>query len=140
MAKLKLRESAAGFFCSNRHRNRGCGRTFSILWSHLITRSGIAAAHLSGLIAGVAQGRPLHQVWHQGDFPFSVTTAYRWWRRWINNQSHLRSHLSRSRPPPRQDHRSSVDSTLRHLSQAYPDEFCRITAFLNRHQQHFLPR
>ena len=133
------RSQEAAFFCSNRHSHRGCGRTFSILWSHLITRSSIASGHLLELITGVVQGLPLHRVWHQGSFPFSITTAYRWLQRWQLNQAHLRSHLSRTHPPPRKKMGSASRSTLLHLSQAYPNERCRITAFQEQHQQHLLP-
>jgi len=98
----------------------------------------MASSQLLELIAGVAQGLPLHRVWNQGTFPFSITTAYRWLHRWQRNQAHLRSHLSRTHPPPRIELRSSTDTTFLHLSQAYPDERCRITAFQHQHQQPFL--
>ena len=98
----------------------------------------MSSGQLLALIDGVAQGKPLHQVWHQGQFPFSVTTAYRWIRRWHRSQAHLRSHLSRTRAPPRGDMGSAAATTFLHLSQAYPNERCRITAFQNQHQQDFL--
>jgi hypothetical protein len=126
------------FFCSNRRNRPGCGGTFSLLWSDLITRSGIAAALLD-LIAGVADGRSLHGVWHDGAFPFSVTTAYRWLRRWHRQQPHLRTHLARDHPPPRGDHLPSASRTLRHLRLAFPRASCPVAAFQHAHQVDFLP-
>ncbi|MEJ6582048.1 MAG: hypothetical protein QNL33_12140 [Akkermansiaceae bacterium] len=99
----------------------------------------MATSELLELISGVARGTPRHRVWHQGSFSFSITTAYRWCQRWLLHQAHLRTHLSRTHPPPRGDMGSATASTLLHLSQAYPNERCRITAFQNQHQQHFLP-
>ena len=98
----------------------------------------MGSGQLLELIAGVSEGKSLHQVWHQGQFPFSVTTGYRWIRRWQRNQAHLRSYLSRTRPPPHGDRISASATTFLHLSQAYPDEHCRITAFQYQHQQDFL--
>jgi hypothetical protein len=99
----------------------------------------MAASQLLELISQVTQGVPLHRVWHQGDFTFSITTAYRWFQRWQLHQAHLRSHLCQTHPPPRGDLGSAGASTFLHLSQTYPNECCRITAFQNQHQQDFLP-
>ena len=127
------------FFCSNRRNRPGCGGTFSLLWSDLIAGSSIAAAALLDLISGVADRRPLHRVWHDGDFPFSITTAYRWLRRWHRGQPHLRTRLARDHPPPRGDDLSSASRTLHHLHLAFPRASCPVAAFQHAHQVDFLP-
>jgi hypothetical protein len=81
----------------------------------------------------------LHGVWQRGDFPFSITTAYRWLARWLRNQAHLRAYLARTHPPPQGVGTTASQRTLIHLSRAYPSDPCRITAFQHQHQQDFLP-
>jgi hypothetical protein len=56
----------------------------------------------------------------------------------LRNQSHLRAHLSRTHPPPQGVASTAAQRTLIHLSSAYPDEPCWITAFQHQHQQNFL--
>jgi len=133
------RDPPTPFFCSNRRNRPGCGGTFSLLWSDLIAGAGIAAAALLDLISGVADGRPLHRVWHDGAFPFSITTAYRWLRRWHRGQPHLRTRLARDHPPPRGEPLPPASRTLRHLHLAFPQASCPVAAFQHAHQVDFLP-
>ena len=109
-----------------------------MLWCHLIAHTNIAADHLLTLIREVAQGAPLHRVWRLGRFPFSITTAYRWFARWLRNQAHLRAHLSRTHPPPQGVGSTASQRTLIHLTSAYPNEPCWVTAFQHQNQQNFL--
>jgi len=110
-----------------------------MLWIHLIAGSSIASEQLLTLIGGVIRGQSLHRVWHAGAFDFSITTAYRWLARWRRNLAHLRTHLSRTRSPPNEEHTSACQRTFLHLTQAYAQRSCPITAFQHQHQQHFLP-
>jgi len=54
---------------------------------------------------------------------------------WLRNQTHLREHLSRTHPPPQGVGSTAAQRTIIHLSSAYPDEPCWITAFQHQHQQ-----
>lgn len=110
-----------------------------MLWGHLIAHTNLAADALISLIRKTAEGQPLHRVWRLGNFPFSITTAYRWFARWLANQAHLRAHLSRTHPPPQGVGSTASQRTLIHLSKAYPDKPCWIAAFQQQHQQDFLP-
>jgi hypothetical protein len=92
------------------------------------------------LIAAHAAGQTVHRAWSQSTFPHSITTAYRWVKRWHRNLGHLRSHLARAHPPPRQQCDSASASTYRHLIEAFPPaDPCRIGAFQQLTQAHFLP-
>lgn len=112
------------FFCSNRGRHLGCGRTFSLLWSHLLPATSLSPEVLLGLIDGVCKSVSVHHVWFSGGFPFSYSTALRWWKRWLISQSHIRSLLARVIPPPRMDAAPAL-KTWTYLQAAYSSNHAR---------------
>jgi len=132
-------KTQTAFFCSNRYSNKGCGRTLSILWSHLIARTSLAAGDLLKLIAAYSSGQSVHQIWSSGNFPLSLTSAYRWIARWHRQRGHIRSQLARIRPPPHLPGASANTSTFQHLHEAFPQDPCCIAAFQSRLQTDLLP-
>lgn len=129
------------FFCSDRYANQGCGRTYSLLYTHHIHASNICAVALLTLIGKVASGSKTHKAWSASRSSFSITTAYRFIRRWRAACAHIRSTLSRTRPPPQHSHHGAEHTTWLHLQQDChtPGGTCCITVFQTLYQQHFLP-
>jgi hypothetical protein len=83
------------FFCSNRYSNHGGGRTFPVYWDDIAPRCSIhPQALLAFLRAFATGGRPL-PARKKSKLPLSVSSAYRWARRWTLNTTHIRTALTR---------------------------------------------
>ena len=65
------------FFCSNRGRKRGCGRTVSVLLAHFVARFVATAATLWTLFSGLAEGLSVERAVAQDVWPLSGRSAYR---------------------------------------------------------------
>jgi hypothetical protein len=91
------------YYCSNRHRHLGCGRTFSILYGFCIAGYSVATWVIWGwLWAWQASGWSvsLKSAWEQTATIFSLSTAYRLWNQARLIQSAWRTALSQLCPPP----------------------------------------
>ena len=70
-------------FCSNRFRKRGCGKTFSVLFSLLLKGRIIPAALVTAFLAPVLAGACRHAAWLSVAHGFSLESGYRLWRDWV---------------------------------------------------------
>lgn len=127
-----------GFFCSNRYSNTGCGGTFSLLWSHLLTRSSLCSAEIMRLIREVStSAESLHHLWWKGGYTMSLSTVYRYWKKWRRSFGHLRAQLSRDHPPPEGEGVAEAHMVL-HLEKAFgEDSTSWVAAFQERCQRDF---
>ena len=86
----------------------------------------------------MAAGATTHSVWQHSSLPISLTSAYRWIRRWRLGTARMRSLLCLLQPPPGQQAGTSTDYlTLQHLTHTFPaapGTRCPIAAF-QRHLQ-----
>jgi len=121
------------FFCSNRGRRRGCGRTYSVLFSGFLRRHVVPAATLWKFLRGVRRGLSRKASWEKVGLPFTVQTGYRLWKSLRRRQVWIRSRLSSSSPPPATDSTEPLFQLLDHLRYAFPSARCPIAAF----QLHF---
>jgi len=134
------RTRALRFFCSDRRNHAGCGRTFSIHWSHVVPRSTISAELVSDLIASLIplpERHPLTEACTAGISTVSKSTAYRWAKRFRLHLGELRSRASMVIPPDRQAHATPETATLAQLQQAFPGEACLVAAFQSQFQKAF---
>lgn len=116
------RGAESAFFCSGRYSNRGCGHTFSLLWSHLLVRSSLCSKEIMELInEASSSSQSLYRLWWKGGYGMSLSSAYRYWRRWKKSFGHLRAQLSRDHPPPHSDQAADAQMVL-HLSKAFGEE------------------
>jgi hypothetical protein len=87
-------------YCSNRGRREGCGRTVSVrpgdLLKGLRTRSGPLWRYLRRLM----EGRTPARAWEGLGKSFSLESAYRYKRRFLQCQHRLKELLCRERSPP----------------------------------------
>ena len=104
------------FFCSNRGRKRGCGRTFSVLLASLLSRFIVTATTLSVFILAALAGLSIASAWLlAASHRFSRSTGFRLWRQLLRAQVHLRSHLSRRGPPPASQSRRPLAQLIEHM-------------------------
>ena len=126
------------FFCSNRYRKSGCGKTFSILSSNFLRRHIVPASTLWKFLQKVRNGLSRHAAWYQVGSPFSIKTGYGLWRKIKRRQTWIRTLLSRVKSPPLTDASEPVFQMIEHLYCVFPDVSCPITAFHMRFQRSFL--
>ncbi len=127
-------------FCSNRLRRRGCGKTFSVLFSLLLKARITPAAVVVKFITTVLAGACRRAAWLSFRHSFSLESGYRIWRDWVGHQVYLRTWLCRKIPPPNSEHRGDgLAQTWDHLCSAFAGRACPVAAFQEHFQQPFFP-
>ena len=127
------------FFCSNRNLRKGCGRTFSILFSHCLRRRQVNAPMLWKFVCYIAQGRSIKAAWERVTSVFSLHTGYRLWRTWRGCQFQLRSFLCRILAPPQMgEHSCPLAQVIHHLKAAFSSATCPASAYQVYFQQPLL--
>lgn len=126
------------YFCSNRNRMRGCGRTFSVLLSYILKFSILRAPSLWRFLQGVLQGQSKQHAFESLNLPFALSTCYRLWKRFLKSIPHIRHCLLRLSPIPNTCHSKSFAVTLAHLQFAFPKEPSPIAHFQVHFQKPFL--
>jgi hypothetical protein len=113
-------------YCSNRHAQRGCGRTFSVWLAdkirHLSLSTRAVWRFLQQVIAGsiAAATRSMTER--------SDRTWQRLWKRFQLAQSNLRSALIKRGPPPSLSADRPEAQVIAHLQTAFPAD-CPLAAF-----------
>ena len=114
-------------FCSNRNRKKGCGRTFSIVLSWLISRLAVTTHQLFKFIGNIVSGSKIKAAL---DISYSEKSKYRLYRKWISRQPAIRTRLlMRSQPPFSKHHHSPPAETSQHLKLCFKHVFCAFEAF-----------
>ena len=127
-------------YCSNRHHKRGCGKTFSVLFSLLLKARNIPAALVASFLATVLAGASRQAAWLSLRHGFSLESGYRLWRDWVSGQGYLRSWLCRKIPPPSPERiGNGLAQTWDHLCHAFAGQPCPVGAFQEHFQQPFFP-
>lgn len=125
---------ALRFFCSNRHSNPGCGRTFPVYWNFIIPGSSLRTVQLWTLLLAVSKGTSSHAGWQSSGLAISLRCACGWLVKWSLLTAHLRTWLHRVVAPPGRASNIHDPMTLRHLAEAFPGASCPIAAFQDRSQ------
>jgi hypothetical protein len=130
-------------FCSNRHRRRGCGHTFSIWIANKIRRLSLTSRTLwtflqhavAGSIAAAIRATNCHR---------SDRTFRHIWKRFDRGQSSIRTALlglGRGPPPEvpaEHTRRPEAAQVLAHLQSAFPHVDCPIAAFQHATRSFFV--
>lgn len=123
------------FFCSNRFRKGGCGRTFSVLLAQMLKRHVVRARTLGRFLAAAVAGVSLKAAWEEAARGlFSVQTGYRLWRHLTGSQPHLRTALCRDAPPEDSRAPTPLGGLLDHLRSVLGRDACLFGAFQQRFQ------
>ena len=123
---------ARRIYCSNRHRRRGCGRTFSVRLAHTLQRLSLSTRSLWGFLRRAVAGT-LAAAARDTNCPRSERTFQRLWRRFDRAQSAIRTALHSRGPPPavpaEPARRPAPAHLLAHLRATFPHDDCPIAAF-----------
>lgn len=123
---------ARRIFCSNRHRQHGCGRTVSVWLADKIRRSSVGTRRLWRFLQHAVAGSIADAVRTTGS-ALSDRTWQRLWTRFNRCQSAVRTALSGRGPPPAAPigaaRRPAAAQVLAHLQAAFPHADCPIAAF-----------
>jgi hypothetical protein len=113
------------FFCSNRYRRRGCGRTFSVLLATVVARFVVRAVTLFRFVELFVAGLTRNAAWRAASAgALSVSSGYRLWRRLERAQSVLRTRLCRECPPPACTHSERLAGLTAHFRTVFPSAAC----------------
>jgi len=89
------------FFCSDRYLGEGCGHTFSVTLITVLAGFVVRTLTLLCFAQAVLAGLTRRAAWlGAARGAFSLSSAYRLWRRLQAAQSELRARLSRESPAP----------------------------------------
>jgi len=102
-------------FCSNRGQRPGCGRTFSVLLSTVLSCFVVRTLTLFCFATAVLGGLTRRAAWlREAQGALSLSSGYRLWRRLCSAQSTLRSRLCRTAPPPESTAREPLAQLMQH--------------------------
>jgi len=122
------------FFCSNRYRRQGCGRTFSVLLADVLFGFMVRARTLWRFFQMVSNGLSRRAAWIRAGGSFSEQSGYRLWRRLGKAQTPIRARLCRERSPPFSDTPDPLFQLLDHLRCVFPASSCPFSSFQSRFQ------
>ena len=116
------------FFCSNRHRRPGCGRTFSVLLCRLLRGFVVGTETLRRFVAAVCRGASRGPAWAALG-TMDVSRGYRLWRRFCRAGPHLRTRLLRFAPPPPSTDSEPISQLLSHMRSVLSGFDCIFAGF-----------
>ena len=127
-------------FCNNRKKHKkGCGRTFCVLAVNIIKNFSISANSLWCFLKNVGKHLSKIEAYKTGKFPLSISSTYRIWKRFLNSQSQIRTHLIKiCREPEVPETSCPGIQTIEHLKSAFSQSSCPITAFQDYYQASFI--
>jgi hypothetical protein len=104
-------------FCSNRGLRPGCGRTFSVLLTRVLSGFLVRTLTLFCFATAVLGGLTRRAAWlREAQGALSLSSGYRLWRRLCAAQSTVRARLCRHAPPPDSQSREPLAQLLLHVS------------------------
>jgi hypothetical protein len=126
-------------FCSNRNKRQGCGRTFSLLASHILKNFILSGYSFWSFLRNIALKWNKLKSFQDLHLSFSNTTVYRLWSLFDHNQSYIRSVLFRNASPPilLREHNPLLQ-TIHHINTIFKEKPCPISAFQQHYQTHFI--
>ncbi len=132
---------ARRIFCSNRHRRRGCGRTFSVWIAEKIRRLSLTTRTLWTFLQHAVVGTMTAAI-RAANCQRSDRTFQRIWKRFDRGQSAIRTALLRRGPPPElpaeSARRPAAAQVLAHLQATFPHADCPIAAFQHAMRSFFV--
>lgn len=106
-------------FCSNRHRRAGCGRTFSVKLSTVVSGFVVSTLTLFSFATAVLGGLTRRAAWlFVACGGLCLSSGYRLWRRLSAAQSALRARVCREAPAPASTAREPLAQLVQHLAVA----------------------
>ena len=119
-------------YCSNRYSNRGCGRTFPVHFEGRIPHASLDLRQAAKIIGD--SFRPDRCIRGIAADTCSMSTAYRWIKRFKLSQSLIRSRLHLITGPDKWTTGACTSKTWQHLQKAFQGASCVLTAFQSAFQ------
>lgn len=123
--------------CSNRGRRTGCGRSFSIYLAHILPGFSVDTILVAAFFKSCLLRPGAHAAWQAGSRLFSLSSAYRFWKKLDTGQTHLRHRLCRQVSPPDCTHPEPRQQLVQHLFAAFAPEEDPIAAYQSGFQVPF---
>lgn len=119
-------------FCSNRKNRKGCGKTFSMLFSGFIPNRTIRSDGLWDFLSRIKDNLSIAKAFKGAKIPLSASSAHRIFKDFTENQPVIRTLLMGLKAPPvLPDVENPNVCTIIHLESVFKDG--PVSAF----QQHF---
>lgn len=119
-------------FCSNRKNKKGCGKTFSMLFSGFIPGRIIRADRLWDFLRRIKDNIPVSRAFKEAKIPLAASSAHRLFKDFTENQPAIRTLLMGLKDPPAlPDVENPALCTIIHLESVFINQ--PVSAF----QQHF---
>lgn len=127
------------FFCSNRNKRSGCGKTFSLFKSNVIKGFIITANSIWEYLNNLTRNMNKKEAFNNTEIIHSDSSVYRLFNRFKLKQSDIRSLLLRiSKPPKVKNTADPIIQTIIHLKETFNVFNCPVSAFQYRFQTSFL--
>lgn len=120
-------------FCSDRGQQRGCGRTFPVLFAWVLPRHSFTATLLWQAVQQWLGGLSRKASWQTVTTPLALDSFYHLLQRLRRRLTPLRTVLAASHRPPNSRHADPLLQTFEHLQVVFPKVTCPLETF----QQHF---
>lgn len=120
---------AQRIYCSNRHSQSGCGRTFSVWLADKIRRLSLSTSAVWRFLRQVIAGSIATATRAMTEHERSDRTWQRLWHRFRQAQSILRTALLARCPPPPLSSDLPEAQVIAHLQDAFPQAECPLAAF-----------
>jgi hypothetical protein len=120
---------ARRIYCSNRHAQCGCGRTFSVWLADKIRRLSLSTSAVWRFLEQVIAGSIAAATRGVAEYERSERTWQRLWKRFQLAQSTLRSALLKRCPPPTLSSDRPEAQVIAHLQAAFLQDDCPLAAF-----------
>ena len=120
---------ARRIYCSNRHAQRGCGRTISVWLADKIRRLSLSTRVVWRFLRQVLASSIAAATRSMTEFERSDRTWQRLWHRFARAQSTLRTVLLRRCPPPKLSAERPEAQVIAHLQTAFPQADCPLAAY-----------
>jgi len=118
------------FFCSNRNKKIGCGRTINIFKTLIIKSFTYTANTIWDFLNNILNNFNIFQAFKILNIPFSSSTPYRLFSKFKLKQSELRTALNRIKSPPdNSTYSNPVFQTIEHLRHAFKNYDCPAAAY-----------
>ena len=125
-------------FCSNRGGKAGCGKTISLILSSYIKSYSVPSAAFWQFLVFILAGKNVHHIFCLSEFLFSLTTHYRLYKRFLLNQTKIRTCLCREHSAPKSNYPEPLKQTIEHMLFFFKDCHNPAGAFQNQFQTAFI--
>ena len=124
------------FFCSNRWRKQGCGRTFAVLLAHVLPRRHTPAPRLFSFLVLMLSCASVRQAWTRLEASPSLPTLRRLWRAFACGAMEIRRRLTQLAAPPGSEAMADNSRwTIAHLQCAFAGAACPVSSYQHRFQR-----